>query len=37
MKRKVKITVIKREYYQELADRFLVNPGTGKCSLFEEG
>ena len=37
MKRKVKITVIRREYYQELADRFLVNPGTGKCSLFEEG
>ena len=37
MKPKVKITVIRREYYQELADRFLVNPGTGKCSLFEEG
>ena len=37
MKHKVKITVIKREYYQELADRFLVKPQTGKCSIFHEG
>lgn len=37
MKYNVKITVMKREYYQDLADRFIVNPNTGKCSLFKEG
>ncbi len=37
MKHKVKITVIKREYYQEPADRFLVNPQAGKCAVFREG
>ena len=37
MKHQVRITVMKREYYQDLADRFLVNPNTGKCSLFHEG
>lgn len=37
MKHKVKITILKREYYKDLADRFLVNPETGKCSIFHEG
>lgn len=37
MKHKVKITVLRREYYQDFADRFLCNPNTGKCSLFKEG
>lgn len=30
MKYNVKITVMKREYYQDLADRFIVNPEYGK-------
>ena len=37
MKTKVKITVVKREYYQDLADRFLANPQKGKCTIFYEG
>ena len=37
MKYYVIITVMKREYYQDLADRFLARPETGKCSRFEEG
>ncbi|HIU44023.1 MAG TPA: TIGR04076 family protein [Candidatus Ventrousia excrementavium] len=37
MKTKVKITVVKREYYQDLADRFLANPQKGKCTIFSEG
>ena len=37
MKYNVKIRVVKREYYQDLADRFLVNPQTGKCSIFQDG
>ena len=36
MKYKVKITILKREYYEDLADRFLVNTETGKCSIFHE-
>lgn len=37
MKHKVKITILKREYYKDLADRFLANPEIGKCSIFHEG
>lgn len=37
MKYQVKITVVKREYYQDLADRFLVNPQVGPCRIFQEG
>ena len=37
MRHKVKITVMKREYYQDLADEFLVDPQVGKCSKFYEG
>lgn len=37
MNHKVKITVLRREYYQDLAERFLVNPKAGKCSIFQEG
>ena len=33
----MKITILKREYYKDLADRFLVNPEIGKCSIFHEG
>lgn len=34
MKYQVKITVLKGGYDQELADRFLVDPNAGKCSVF---
>lgn len=37
MKYQVKITVLKRGYDRELADRFLVDPNAGKCSIFNEG
>ena len=37
MKYQVKITVLKRGYDQELADRFLVDPNAGKCSVFSAG
>ena len=33
----VKITVVKRGYELALAERFLANPQTGKCSVFHEG
>ncbi|WP_085536921.1 TIGR04076 family protein [Massilibacteroides vaginae] len=35
--RKCKITVIRREYYQDLADQYLADPTVGKCQLFKEG
>ncbi len=34
---KCKITVLRREYYQDLADEYLIEPGAGKCQLFEDG
>jgi uncharacterized repeat protein (TIGR04076 family) len=34
---KCKITVLKKEYYQDLADEYLANPEVGKCKVFEEG
>lgn len=34
---KVKITVLKREYYQDLADKYLLDPHFGKCDKFYEG
>ena len=37
MKRRIKITVLKREFYQELADAFLVHPQVGKCGKFQDG
>ena len=33
----VKITVVKRGYEMDLAERFLANPQTGKCSVFHDG
>ena len=33
----VKITVVKRGYELDLAERFLANPQTGKCSVFHDG
>ncbi|MCD8349443.1 MAG: TIGR04076 family protein [Planctomycetaceae bacterium] len=37
MKHKVKITVLRREYYQDLADKYLADPNVGKCQIFEDG
>jgi uncharacterized repeat protein (TIGR04076 family) len=34
---KCKITVLRREYYQDLADAYLAEPNTGKCDMFEDG
>ena len=34
---KCKITVLRREYYQDLADRYLADPQVGKCQLFQDG
>ena len=34
---KCKITVLRREYYQDLADQYLADPQVGKCPLFKEG
>jgi uncharacterized repeat protein (TIGR04076 family) len=34
---KCKITVLRREYYQDLADEYLIDPSAGKCHLFEDG
>ena len=34
---KCRITVLKREYYQDLADEYLADPDVGKCNVFREG
>lgn len=34
---KCKITVLHREYYQDLADKYLADPNVGKCQTFREG
>lgn len=34
---KCKITVLRREYYQDLADQYLSNPNAGKCNRFYDG
>lgn len=37
MKHKVKITVIKKECYEDLQEKYLANPKSGPCSMFEVG
>ena len=37
MSHKCKITVLRREFYQDLADGYLADPDVGKCSLFHDG
>lgn len=34
---KCRITVLKREYYQDLADQYLADPKVGKCQIFQDG
>lgn len=36
-KYKCKITVLRREYFQDLADEFLLDPDAGKCHFFKDG
>lgn len=37
MKHKCKITVLRREFFQDLAKEYLANPDAGKCNLFHDG
>lgn len=32
-----KITVLRKEFYSDLAEQYLSNPAVGKCAVFEEG
>ena len=34
---KVKITVLRRECYQDLQEDYLANPKAGPCQLFHDG
>ena len=36
-KHKVKITVLKKEVYRDLQEKYLANPNAGECEFFEEG
>jgi uncharacterized repeat protein (TIGR04076 family) len=36
-KHKVKITVLRKECYEDLQERYLAHPKAGPCSLFEVG
>lgn len=37
VKHKVKITVLRRELYQDLQEEYLANPRSGKCPAFYDG
>lgn len=37
MKHKVRITVLRREYFPDLAEQYLADPDAGKCPFFEDG
>ena len=34
---KCKITVLRRELFEDLQEKFLANPKSGKCPVFEDG
>lgn len=36
-KHKVKLTVLRRELFEDLQEQYLANPKAGKCPYFEEG
>jgi len=36
-KHKVKLTVLKRELYEDLQKKYLADPKSGKCPFFKEG
>jgi len=37
MPHKCKITVLRKEYFQDLADQYLADPQVGPCPYFQEG
>jgi len=37
MAHKCKITVLRRELFQDLADEYLADPQSGKCPFFQDG
>ncbi len=37
MRHSCRITVLRRELYQDLQERYLADPGAGKCPYFKEG
>ncbi len=37
MTHKVKITVLKREFNRELAEKYLADPNVGPCQVFKDG
>jgi len=37
MTHKCKITVLRRELFQDLADKYLADPNSGKCPYFQDG
>ncbi|MCL2221312.1 MAG: TIGR04076 family protein [Oscillospiraceae bacterium] len=37
MTHKVKLTVLRRECYEDLQEEYLANPKSGKCEFFEDG
>ena len=37
MKHKVKITVLRRECYEDLQEKYLANPKSGPCGMFQDG
>lgn len=37
MQHKCKITVLRRELFQDLADQYLADPNSGKCPNFQDG
>ncbi|MCC8164724.1 MAG: TIGR04076 family protein [Planctomycetes bacterium] len=37
MKHACKITVLRRELFQDLADQYLADPQSGKCPVFQDG
>lgn len=37
MKHKVKITVLRRECYQDLQEEYLADPKSGACQFFKDG
>lgn len=36
-KHKCKITVLRREFFPDLAEKYLANPNVGKCNKFRDG
>jgi len=37
MNHKVRLTVLKRECYEDLQEEYLANPKSGKCEFFKDG